>query len=127
MAERQARQRGRKFEVLAARMLFPKLGLTDVVDLNDIVVTAPFDFVASFGGDRIAIDVSIKWQKRVDKKAPLAAAFGLPFFLLLVCPHSPEFFFFTKVAVTAKSVRVPFSVLPSIADKTGEAHHGRQH
>lgn len=126
-AEREGRKRGREFEQLAAARLFPKLGLTEVVDLNGIVTSAPFDFLATFGDGRIAIDVSVKWQKRVDHKEPLATAFGFPFFLLLVCPHSPEFFFFSKVARNAKSVRVPFAILRSIADKTGEAHHGRRH
>lgn len=126
-AERRARQRGREHELIAVTEIFPKIGLTDCIDLTALVSNAPFDFLALFGGERIAIDVSVKWQKRVDHKAPLARAMGFPFHLLLVSPRDTSFFFFTKVLSDAKSVRVPFSILRLMAAHFGEDGHGRRH
>lgn len=126
-SETHARRRGREFEILALNEIFAKLAVDNVVDLTGIVSNAPFDFMADLGGNRIAIDVSTKWQKRVDAKAPLAEAFGFPFYVLLISPRDTSFFYFSPVRPTARSIRVPFALLQSMAHKFGEVAHGRTH
>lgn len=123
--QKRARERGRRFELVAATQIFPALEITSVTDLCEIVSSAPFDFIGNYRGERIVIDVTVKWQKRVDAKGPLAQALGFSLFILLVSPRDPTFYHFIKAKPEAKSIRVPFSMLQDMAAHLGEPRHGR--
>lgn len=60
---------------------------------------------------RLVVDVTTKWQKRVDAKARMATALGFALFVLMVSPRDQRFFYFVAVRPDARSVRVPFELL----------------
>lgn len=126
-AEKAAHRRGRQFEELAVKSIFERVALENPTDLARLGRGAPFDFIAFLNERRVAVDVSTKWQKRVESKGPIAQALGLPLYFLLISPRAPRFFYFTPVSYTAKSVRVPFSLLRSMAQELGDHGHGRRH
>jgi hypothetical protein len=109
-------------ERAASETILPSLGFTGLIDLTAIIFNAPFDFVAFKNNERVAVEVSSKWQKRVETKAQLAAALGLDLYLVLVSPRDQRFFHCTKLSPTAKTSRVPFSLLRCMADFFGDDH-----
>jgi hypothetical protein len=120
-----ARARGRDMEDIAARSVLPKLGFSNVVHLADILFNSPFDFVADRGSQRVSIDITTKWQKRVDAKAPLSHALGLPLFVVMISPRAPQFFHCVEVRLEAKSVRVPFDLLRRMSTEIARIPNGR--
>lgn len=125
--EKRPLERGRKFELLASKDIFPKIGVEDAVNLAEIMSKFPFDFVATIGNSRVLLDVSVKWQKRVATKEPVARALGFPLYILLVSPRDHKFFYFAPVKTGAKSVRVPIAIFRQIAEHYGDIEHGRLH
>lgn len=82
--------------------------------LANLCQQAPFDFIATLCGERIAIDVTVKWQKAIGTKRKLAAALGLPLYFLMICPRKPRFYWFGLVEAGKKSMRVPASLVREI-------------
>lgn len=117
--------KGDKFERIVQRSIFARLAITDVTRLSELAAHAPFDFIGHLADERVAIEVSSKWQKRVGDKERLATALGLPFYLLLVSPRDPGFYFFTPVRAGTLSIRIPIDLLRTMATAFGEEWHGR--
>ena len=109
-------QKGAAYEKLAHELL-RKLGATDIIHLSMVVPQSPFDFVCTLRGRRCAIDATTKWQKRVSSKVFLANALGVELYLLMISPRDRDFYHFTAVSTESRSVRVPVSLIRSIATK----------
>ncbi len=120
LSTQEGRALGDRIEAIALRRVLPAVGVAVRAQLSVIAPHAPFDFLGVLRGTRIAIDVTAKWQKRVDKKAPMAEAFGLPLYLLHISPRDPGYYFFVEVSPSAKSVRVPMEILSIMASEHGE-------
>lgn len=113
-------------ETAAVETILPSLGFTQLIDLTAIIFNAPFDFVGFKDGERVVIEVSTKWQKRVSTKTRLAAALGFKLWLVLVSPRDSRFFHCTQVSATAHSCRVPFSLFRAMADFFGDTNYGER-
>lgn len=115
------KNKGHAFELLASESILPRLGFEHTVHLAEIAQNAPFDFIARLDGKKAFVDITTKWQKRVEWKARFAATLEIPLFILHVSPRDPAFFDLVSVAAEARSVRVSISVIRAIAKKYGES------
>lgn len=122
-ALKEPRPRSREAELAASETILPSLGFTEIVDLTAILFNSPFDFMATRCGTRCAVEISTKWQKRIETKVALAFAFNFPLQVLLISPRDQRFFHLVEARRGSKTVRVPFELLRKMADFFGEENY----
>ncbi len=110
-------------EATAETLVLSRLGFDSVINLARLSHGSPVDFICRHRGERVLVEVTRKWQKRVVGKTAFAAALGFPLFVVFVNPRDPKYSVFLRAPPEAKSVRVPINWVRYIASDRGEAHH----
>lgn len=106
-----ARGVGRTAEIIARDLILPKEGFSDIYDLSGMSNQFFIDFVASYKGERVLVDATIKLKAYFPEKAALAAALRMRLFIIHISPKSKDVYFLHEVVPGRKVTRVPASYI----------------
>lgn len=97
----------RRSEALARDRILPGLGFAEVVDMSGLSNQFFVDFIATYRGFRVLVDVTVKLKAYVPEKAALARALWMDLFVLHVSPRDPALFFLNLMPGGRVVSRVP--------------------
>jgi hypothetical protein len=82
----EGRQYGKSIEKYALQFILPKLGFSEIYDCTLLSNQFFFDFIATYEGQRVLLDVTARVRAYVPQKINLANALRMRCFLLFVSP-----------------------------------------
>lgn len=98
--------------------VLPSLGFSNIQALNLISGNSPWDFAASYQGERVLVDASSHPTKSVKSKNAMASAIGLRFFVVMISPNDPEVFHLAEMRAGQVSVSVPREIIRKLEPKS---------
>lgn len=111
---------GRKGEVLARDKHLPAEGFTDIVDFAGLTNQFFIDFIATYNGERVLVDATIKINAYIPKKIKLARALGMRLFIIHVSIIDTSLYFLREVPKLSNSVvKVPAGFIRKVATDRG--------
>lgn len=110
---------GRKGEIVARDEHLPANGFTDIVDFAGHSNQFFVDFVATYQGERVLVDATIKLKAYIPTKSRLAAALGMRLFIIHVAIADSRIYFLHEVPHTCKATRVPAAFIRKLAVDKG--------
>ena len=111
---------GRKGEILARDRHLPAEGFTDIIDFSSLNNQFFIDFVATYNGERVLVDATVKLKAYIPKKIRLANALSMRLFIIHVSVTDTSLYFLHEVPPLTRSVvRVPASFIRKLASERG--------
>lgn len=106
-----ARDYGRKFELLALTAYLPREGFTDIDNLSEFSNQFFVDFVASYSGQRVLVDATVKLKAYVPEKMGLAKALRMRLFIIHIAPGRVGLYHINEVPHGRVVSRVPAAII----------------
>jgi hypothetical protein len=103
-------QYGRKAEKFALETILPGLGFTEIVDFTNYSSQFYIDFVATYNGERVLVDATIKLSAYAIKKVKIADALRMPLYIVHVSPNN-SLFYLKKLPKGQVTSKVPMSFI----------------
>ena len=79
-----ARGYGRKAEFLARDVYLPAEGFTEISDMSGLSNQFYIDFIATYNGQRVLVDATVKLKAYIPEKILLARALRMPLYMIHV-------------------------------------------
>ncbi len=98
---------GRDAEILARDVILPGLGFSEIDDFSGHSNQFFVDFVATFQGERVLVDATIKLKAYVPDKSFIASALRMKLFILHVSPVRSDLYFLHELVPGRSVIRVP--------------------
>jgi len=109
---------GRAGEKKALEIL-PTLGFSDIEDMCGYSNQFFVDFIATYQGERVLVDATIRLRHHIIEKVKLAKALRMKLFIIHVSPKTDGLFYLSQVPLNQSSVRVPAAFLRQAANPNG--------
>lgn len=112
-----AKPYGRIFEQVARETILPAEGFTEVDDWSEWSNQFLVDFIATWNGERVLVDITAKISAYVPAKKRLARSLRMRLFILHVSPREPTTYWLAEPE--GPTSKVPASVLHKLHSNLG--------
>lgn len=102
---------GRIAEINALSSILPNLGFSEIDDFSNYSNQFFVDFIATYNGERVLVDSTIKLKAYIPEKAYLARSLRMRLFILHVSLKNPNLYWLNEVPDGRVVVRVPAQYL----------------
>ncbi len=111
---------GRQGEVLARDRHLPAEGFTNIVDFSGHTNQFFVDFVATYQGERVLIDATIRLHASIPNKIFMAKALGMRLFIIFVSLKDTSLFFIKEVPPLSRAgMKIPAGFIRKSAIERG--------